>query len=306
MTPVTNTQKRLVETGTALTKPLALAVIVLSGVSPSPAVQAWGAMGHEIAAELASPYLSAHTQQELKALLGNESLASASTWADRMRKDPSWFWQKEAGPYHYVTVPRGRVYADVGPPAQGDAATALAQFARDLRDTSVSRARKQLAVRFAVHIIQDLQQPLHVGNGLDRGGNQLMVEFLGETSNLHRVWDRQIFETTGRSQEQWLDYFKSSDLVRPPSEQEAEPHLWIAQSAALRESLYPAPTIIGKDYVRRKLPMAEKQLALAGIRTAAWLNAIFDNSAAGRPPRSTEPAPLADKKMSWWQRIFRE
>ncbi|MFT7321880.1 S1/P1 nuclease, partial [Congregibacter sp.] len=50
-------------------------------------------MGHEIAAQLAQPYLTEDCQQQLTALLDDESLASASTWADRMRSDPSNFWQ---------------------------------------------------------------------------------------------------------------------------------------------------------------------------------------------------------------------
>ena len=121
-------------------------------------------MGHEIAAQLSAPYLTPRCQEQLKELLGNESLASASTWADRMRSDPSTFWQKEAGPYHYVTVPKGQRYEEIGPPPQGDAATALRQFEDDLRSPSVSRERKQLALRFAMHIIQDLQQPIVVCN----------------------------------------------------------------------------------------------------------------------------------------------
>lgn len=289
----------------ALWKLLGLTVFLLSGIFLSPAAQAWGAMGHEIAAKLAQPYLTTRTQQELKALLGKESLASAATWADRMRSDPARFWQEEAGPYHYVTVPRGREYPEVGPPPQGDAATALAQFAQDLRSATVSRARKQLALRFAIHIIQDLQQPLHVGNGLDRGGNDLVVNIFGMASNFHSVWDRQIFESTRRNQEQWLNYFKKSGLVRPPTGQDAQPQLWIAQSAALRESLYPVPAIIDKDYLRRELPRAEEQLVLAGIRTAAWLNAIFDESAASAGTPSIEQTTEAEK-THWWQRIFQD
>ncbi|EED33147.1 S1/P1 nuclease [gamma proteobacterium NOR5-3] len=277
----------------------------LSTILCSPAARAWGAMGHEIAAQLADPYLTAHTRQQVEALLGKDTLKTASTWADRMRSDPAPFWQEEAGPYHYVTIPRGRQYADVGPPPQGDAASALTQFARDLRSPSVSLERKQLALRFAIHIIQDLQQPLHVGNGLDRGGNDVPVRIFGETSNLHSVWDRQMFESTARTQAQWLDYFKASELLRRPTQNDADPQVWIAESAKLRETLYPVPASIDTRYIRRELPRAEARLALAGIRTAAWLNAIYDDNATPGEDRPLEPAPEVAEKVRWWQRIFK-
>lgn len=274
-----------------------LALLCLLG---STKVLAWGAMGHEIAAQLAIPYLSDESQRQITSLLGTESLAVASTYADRMRSDPSHFWQKEAGPYHYVTVPDRRRYDDVGPPAQGDAATALTQFRRDLVSPLTSRKQKQLALRFAIHIIADLQQPLHVGNGRDRGGNQISVRFKGKTSNLHRVWDRQLFESSSRSKNAWLRHFRKSELLRPPTPQDANPQKWIAQSANLRESLYPAPKVVDSRYVEQQLPKAEKQLVLAGIRTAAWLNETFkdtvSNSAATQPLETTP-------KKTWWQRL---
>lgn len=262
---------------------------------------AWGAMGHEIAAQLATPYLSNKSLIQIKALLGTETLATASTYADRMRSDPSRFWQEEAGPYHYVTVPDGRRYEDVGPPAQGDAATALAQFRRDLINPKTSSARKRLALRFSIHIIADLQQPLHVGNGRDRGGNQVAVQVEGKTSNLHRVWDRQIFESSSRSKSAWLRHFRNSRMLRPPKASDADPLYWIAESARLRESLYPVPKVIDSRYMEEQLPRAEKQLVLAGIRTAAWLNEAFGNSAPS--PVTQTHAETATKK-TWWSKLI--
>lgn len=126
-------------------------------------------MGHRVAGELAAQYLNDTTAQKIRELLGNETLAEASVWADNMRSDPSPFWQKEAPHYHFVTVPPGRSYSEIGAPPQGDAVTALAMFRRQLRDPHTSETQKQLALRFALHIVQDLQQPLHTGNGRDKG-----------------------------------------------------------------------------------------------------------------------------------------
>ncbi|WP_439107419.1 S1/P1 nuclease [Congregibacter sp.] len=261
-------------------------------------------MGHEIAARLAEPYLSPSARKAVEALLGKETLASASTWADRMRSDPSTFWQEEAGPYHYVTVPDGRRYQEVGPPPQGDAATALAQFALDLQDPNVSRERKRLALRFAVHIVQDLQQPLHVGNGRDRGGNQISVMMDGSRVNLHRVWDALLLESRQRTQDEWLSYFRNSALLRQPEKRDADPLVWIAESAALRESLYPVPATINAAYLRRELPRAEARLAQAGIRTAAWLNATLEEDSDSKEGSTLEITPSTSPKKSWWRRIL--
>ncbi|EAQ97817.2 S1/P1 nuclease [Congregibacter litoralis] len=281
----------------------------------SSGARAWGAMGHELAGTLAAPYLSANARAQIDALLKDETLASASTWADRMRGDPDPFWQEEAGPYHYVTVPDGQSYTQVGAPPQGDGYTALQQFRKDLRDPTTPTRRKRLALRFALHIVQDLQQPLHVGNGRDRGGNQIRVAINGETSNLHSVWDRQLFESTGRSKETWLDYFRRGDLLREPNPADSDPLLWIRESAALRETLYPVPTAIDRAYIKQQLPRAEQRLALSAVRTAAWLNATFDGVSEAHGYRDAAPAPTvsdpeeaSEVKSAWrrWlERLFR-
>lgn len=63
-----------------------------------------------------------------------------------------------------------------------------------LRDPEASKAQKQLALKFLVHLIQDSHQPLHVGDNGNRGGTQLQVRFFNIGTNFHRLWDSQIME----------------------------------------------------------------------------------------------------------------
>jgi hypothetical protein len=144
-------------------------LVVLSCLMAGPAF-AWGQNGHRVTGALAEPLLSRKAKAQITAILGNESLAEASTWADEMRSSPEEFWQKTASPWHYVTVPEGKTYVEVGAPPEGDAYTALKQFAVTLKDPKATLAEKQLALRFSIHIIGDLHQPLHVGTRGDRGG----------------------------------------------------------------------------------------------------------------------------------------
>ncbi|MFK7831103.1 MAG: S1/P1 nuclease [Congregibacter sp.] len=258
---------------------------------------AWGPLGHELAGDISERYLSLATQKRIRALIGNESIAEASTWADRMRSDPSQFWQREAGAYHYVTVPQGRQYRDITPPRKGDALTALSEFREALLDESTPIKQRALALRFAIHIVQDLHQPLHVGRRGDRGGNDVDIRVNGKRSNLHRLWDSQVLYSAGRSDRQWRSYFDASELLRAPITADADPFLWVQESAALRETLYPAPKQADKAYMQRQLPRAEIRVALAGIRTAAWLNATLGNPA---------PPPAMDTRQSWWENLFKE
>lgn len=275
--------------------------------------RAWGRLGHQVAGDIAEPHLHSTTRVALRKLIGSESLAAASVWADEMRSDPSQYWQETANPYHYVTVPPGRSYGEVGPPGQGDALSALEAFEAVLQDRDSSLAERQLALRFSLHIIQDLHQPLHVGNGRDRGGNDILASYRGDTVNLHHVWDTLIVQHGARSRDSWRARLRQWDLLREPQASDVEPLRWVAESSSLRDRLYPPPHVIDTAYLDRFLPEAQQRLALAGIRSAAWLNQNLGEGASAdggalpdkskpEPADQAEPEPVPPR--SWWQRLL--
>lgn len=237
---------------------------------------AWGQIGHRVTGAIAERHLSAKARAAVDTLLPNESLAEASTYADEMRSNPAAFWQEQAGPWHYVTVPAGKIYAEVGAPRQGDAFSALQRFTRTLRDPDASIDAKRLALRFAVHIIGDLHQPLHAGNGTDRGGNDFDVVFFGEPTNLHRVWDSQMIDRRQLSYSEWTDWL---DRKITPDDlgawSDTDPHTWIMESTVIRDTIYPEDKRIGWDYLYVHLPTATRRLQQAGVRLAAYLNEIY-------------------------------
>jgi hypothetical protein len=150
---------------------------------------AWGPIGHRVTGAIAEDHLSPKAQKAVRGILGSETLAEATTWADDMRPSADPFWKSEASPYHYVTVPMGKTYDEVGAPPEGDSVTALAKFSAILKDKNAPLEDRQRALRFIAHIVGDLHMPLHAGNGKDRGGNQIQVIAFGEPDNLHHVWD---------------------------------------------------------------------------------------------------------------------
>jgi len=239
-------------------------------------ILAWGPIGHRAAAKVGEHFLSSEARFEVREILAQEDLARASTWADFMRSDPSEFWQRKANPWHYVTVPVGQTYRPAGAPPQGDAYTALQMFSETLGDRQAEPAKRAQALRFIVHIIADLHQPLHVGNGTDRGGNDFALTYFGQASNLHRLWDSEMIDRWQLSYTELADWLLADiDAARFNAWNNADPLVWIAESAQLRDRIYPAERGLSWDYGFQWKATLEKRLAQAGVRTAAYLNALF-------------------------------
>ena len=275
-----------------------------AAVLPSPAL-AWGKTGHRVVAAIADTQLSGLARAHVREILGpGESLDDAANWPDEMRSDPATFWQKTSTPWHYVTL-NGITY-DHAPP-EGDALEALDRFTRVLRDPKADLDDKQLALRFVIHIVGDLHQPLHVGKCCDKGGNDVKVTFFGKPTNLHAVWDSALPD------EEQLSYSElATKLERHLSDRQLiawwdiDPRDWISESGELRDTLYPTAADLPKpqkgkkpktaepavpdlsySYVYRFTPLMERRLTQGGIRLAAYLNWIFAEPQAlpDRPAR---------------------
>ena len=260
-------------------------------LTPAPAF-AWGKTGHRVVAAIADAQLSGLARAHVKEILGEaESLDEAANWPDEMRSNPSSFWQKTSTPWHYVTL-NGIVY-DHAPP-EGDALEALNKYSAVLRDPNANLADKQLALRFVVHIVGDLHQPLHVGKCCDRGGNDIKVKWFGRDLNLHSVWDSALVD------EQQLSFTEmTAKLQRHTSNADViawwdnNPRDWISESGQIRETIYPRPSDDPKkvpelsySYVYQHTPIMERRLKQAGVRLAAYLNALY----AEPRPLPVEPA----------------
>jgi hypothetical protein len=250
---------------------------------------AWGPTGHRVTAAIAERQLDHDTKAAIAGILGPESVAEASTWPDFMRSHDSEFWQTESPNFHYVTIPKGKTYDEVGPPPQGDALTALAHFTKVLKDTNAALADRQMALRLVIHIIEDLHQPLHVGNGTDRGGNSVRVAFMDEPTNLHSVWDEDIINAELLSHTEWADWLNRRITAEKQAEWAvAKPADWLAESVAIRDTIYPKmpdraeypdasrTPALSYGYVYKHKGTIDLRLQQGGVRLAAYLNDLFD------------------------------
>lgn len=245
--------------------------------APLPAM-AWGAQGHQITGLIAQEHLGKEAAEQIHQFMGSETLAQASTWPDEMRSAPSDFWRHRAGHWHYVTV-QGDDYQPTDAPRDGDGMTALAAYTTLLRDPKRDKEEKRIALRFIVHIIGDLHQPLHAGMGgdhNDHGGNDVPVVFLGHSMPLHGVWDYGLIEHRGLSAPAYAATLSTAITPAQVAAWSASPPAqWVHESIALRKTIYPATRKLSDDYARQHQGEADERLEQAGIRIAAWLNSIF-------------------------------
>lgn len=130
-----------------------------------------------------------------------------------------------------------------------------------------------------VHIIGDLHQPLHAGNGNDRGGNDIKVTWFGAQTNLHAVWDSALIEQRSLS---YSEYSRWLSRTITPAQIVAwnvsDSAVWIKESIALRKTIYPPITDLSWGYAYQYRTVMDERLKMSGIRTAAYLNALFDRN----------------------------
>lgn len=226
--------------------------ITLSYSAPS---LAWGQTGHRVTGAIATEYLTADTKQAIRDILGHESLAQASTYPDEMRSSPDPFWRKTASPYHYVTLKQPPHYHDHDAPAEGDSVTALTHFRGVLLNPKSSKAQQQLALRFIVHIIGDLHQPLHVSDAAlaDLGGNKFSVTYFRAMSNLHKVWDSEMIDSQQLSYSEMTQWLLAEISQQERQQwQQTNPKVWIQESSELRLHAYAAAKQAGAKSLTAK------------------------------------------------------
>jgi len=147
---------------------------------------------------------------------------------------------------------------------------------RTLLDPNASQSNKQVALKFIVHIIGDLHQPMHAGNGTDRGGGKHELIFFSQETNLHRVWDNGLIAKRGLSFTEWSNWLdKDISLQNIKSWQTNDPLVWIAEDVKIRDTIYPKQKEIGYNYLYYNLPIIKTRLKQAGIRLAYYLDQLF-------------------------------
>ena len=262
--------------------PLVLAACAAAASLAAAPAHAWGAQGHRLVAALAWDDMSPEARAGAERLLALEpgaTLPGIAAWADELRGSDPDLGRRSAG-WHYVNIGEDECHYDAGSACPGGDCVvgAIQAQAAILADHSRPASERLQALKFVVHFVGDIHQPLHAGFGHDKGGNTVQVNLDGKGSNLHRVWDSGLLNTRGLRDDEYHARLALLPLVVPdrPALPPAAPR-WAEQSCsiALADGFYPDRPRIGADYVERWLPMAEEQLRRGGVELARLLDAAL-------------------------------
>lgn len=261
---------------------LPLLVVMMAGLTLPQAALAWGASGHAIVAELAQRRLQPGPLAKVKALLGGEvSLASIASWADDVRPH-----ETATTNWHFVDIPYDASRYDPARDCQvrptGDCVIeAISRLRAVLADASQPREARARALKFLVHFVGDIHQPLHCAErNHDRGGNDVMVFFFGNRVALHAVWDTSIIEKRVYNWGEYVRYLEEEWFPQQDGARLADggPVEWALEShAAAVRAVYaiPGDYNLGDDYYKKALPIVDRQLGAAGVRLAKLLNEVL-------------------------------
>ena len=216
----------LVTTSRPVIPIFASCLVAVLVILPAPAL-AWGCKGHQVVALLAEKHLTPHALASAKKILAEgpidpklnryckpgaaDPLADASTWPDDYRT-----LHPDTGPWHYIDIPLGTTRREVEKfcdPKTHCVTYAITDELKTLRAADGDPQRRADALRFLIHFVGDMHQPLHAAWNNDLGGNCVPVAFFDEqprlgnprfevySPNLHSVWDTDILEraTTGKT-----------------------------------------------------------------------------------------------------------
>lgn len=243
---------------------------------------AWGKSGHRIVGEIAENHMTETTIKAVEALLDGDKIAEVGTWADEMRSDPSDFWQKKSPKWHYVNVDKVSDFHPEHYKAEEevkDAYTAIRKAVDVLKDKNASREDKQFYLRFLMHLVGDVHQPLHAGRADDHGGNKVKVQFFWQETNLHRLWDSQLIDQEKLSFSEFAEFIDTEDSKIVAQYMNSRPADWIVESAQYAHDVYQVgDKEFSYNYVYKYMPLVKQRLLQGGVRLAGLLNEIFDSA----------------------------
>jgi hypothetical protein len=249
---------------------------------------AWGWEGHIIVGRIAEQHLTGKAQAGIALLLGPDRKiedTSVASWPDNIRRD-----RPETGPWHYVDIPFEASSYDASRDCQtGQCVVAqLEHFTAVLADTNATTVSKAEALRFVVHFVGDMHQPLHcTERNHDRGGNLVKITFLSESQpgNLHSTWDSLLIREYlgGGEVLQYADQLNSR--ITPQQAKDwaggsAADWAWESHQQAVAHTyvgvpIQDTPVNLDAKYVSANREIVETQLMRAGIRLSVLLNKAF-------------------------------
>ena len=237
----------------------------------------WGKTGHRIVGEIAERQLTDDVKEIIYDILDGESLSSVSTWADEMRSNPDW---RPYDKWHYVNLPSDIEYMEMKH-TQENIVIIINRAIAILKSPSADKEMKKFYLKYLVHLIGDLHQPMHTGQYEDYGGSKIPLKFKGRkgtetNTNLHVLWDSNLIDDFKMSFTEWSNHLQNK-LGRTEINQ-SDVLGWTYESHQYAKDIYkntPPNSYLSYDYIYKYQSVLETRLYQAGIRLGNTLNQIF-------------------------------
>ncbi len=236
----------------------------------------WGQTGHRVIAGIAEQRLNIQGKQLVKELLDDNTLPEVSNYMDFIRSNRSF---KYLEPYHYVNIPEGETYTEIKKNPDGDILTAICNYYDKLISIKKPKPEKQQALKFLVHLMGDIHQPLHAGRKDDFGGFLVKVKWFDKKGDLHKVWDEELIDSQKLSYTEYVSFiykqnpdttdwekYKLLDCIKEDQD----------ITAKIYEQLDSFKIKTGYSltyrYIYDNIDLVNKRLLQAGVRLAVLIN----------------------------------
>jgi hypothetical protein len=242
---------------------------------------AWGMEGHRVVGEIADSYLSPAARKKVKQILGDESMAMASNWADFIKSDSNY---RYLNVWHYADFKPGLSYEQIQDELKRDtsanAYNKLLFMVNELKTKKDLTAQQKLFyLRMIIHIVGDVHQPLHVSVEGTSGGNDVKVMWFNEQTNLHRVWDEHLVSHQGLSYTEMTDAINHTSSKQRKELQKQPITQWLYESYLISQQLHDdikqPNQKLSYNYNFKFLATMNEQLLKGGVHLAGLLNDIF-------------------------------
>ncbi len=251
-----------------------LTLILLMNLVLAQSASAWGQLGHYVVGYLAQKQMKKSSLKKVKKVLGPMSLGRSGTWMDEIKSDKTYDYLYS---WHFLTSDHGEFDAAIQDKG-GNAYEAINQLKTELKGRNLSPDEESQKLKMLIHIVEDLHQPLHVGTGKDRGGNDEKVEYFGRNSNLHSIWDSELIEGWNMSYTEIGDelYRRLTPEMKSGYRNSTLTN-WLEEAVALRPLIYKLPESrkLSYNYGYDTREAVEERLLAASVRLAQILEEIY-------------------------------
>ncbi|WP_339867576.1 S1/P1 nuclease [uncultured Algoriphagus sp.] len=235
---------------------------------------AWGQLGHYLIGYMAEKQLKKSVRKKVEKVLYPMSIGRSGTWMDEIKSDHAFDY---AYSWHYMTSIAGE-YDESIQEKGGNVYAEINRIKIELKAGNLDPQKEAELLKMLIHMVEDIHQPLHVGTGEDKGGNDVKVDYFGKPTNLHAVWDSSIIEGWNMNYTEIGDELSrriNKDLIAGYGA--GGMNTWLAEAVSLRPMVYNLPESkkLSYNYGYETRDTIEERLIAASIRLAKILEEIY-------------------------------